>query len=67
MITPALTTTYKQLQDMDKQITEGEAHIRVLKEAQFPGTLKLQADLEKAKASRQALMTAIQNEQNRPS
>lgn len=63
--TPAMNTTYKALQDMDKQIQEAEAHIRVLKAAGYPQTLKLESDLAKAKQSRTDLMQALETEMNR--
>jgi len=61
-MTTAMSTTYKALQEMDKQINEAESHLRVLKAAQYPGTLALETNLAKAKQSRLDLMNAIQNE-----
>ena len=63
--TTTLTLTYQQLKDMDQQIADAESHLRVLKAANFPGTLKLEGDLAKAKTSRAELMKAIDNEVNK--
>jgi hypothetical protein len=63
--TAALNTTYDALRAMDKQIAEAEAHLRVLKGANFPGVVKLESDLMKAKTARKELMDSIEQEVNR--
>lgn len=64
-VTPVLQTTYDNLRLMDQDIQNAEAHLRVLKNANFPGVVKLEGDLAKAKVSRNELMKAIEDEMNR--